>query len=122
MRPALMLSKRARAKSSVMYDNSTWDLGDAVAKGKVNIDTLKNNELPVILRKMKKEQRKKYVHEKINARIKIKKKIVALTKKRDKYIANKRKEESKPSVNTMNEAVIKAIQKQGALKNYRFNN
>ncbi len=116
-----LLSKRARTKASTMYDNSSWDLGDAVAKGKVDIDTLKDNELPEKLREMKKDQRKKYVQEKINARTKIKNKIVALTKKRDKYIANKRKEEDKPSVNTINEAVIKAIQKQGVLKNYKFN-
>ena len=115
-----LLSKRARAKASSMYDNSRWDLVDAITKGKVKLENVSESELPVKLRKMTKDKRETYIKEKIEARAKIKTKIVELTKKRDKFVAKKRKEEAKPSVATVNEAVTSAIQKQGKSKNYKF--
>jgi von Willebrand factor type A domain len=115
-----LLAKRARAKSSGMYDNSRWDLVDAITTGKVKLENISENELPEKLRKMSKAKRKVYLKEKIEARAKIKTKIVELTKKRDKFVAKKRQAEAKPSVATMNEAVTSAIQKQGKSKNYKF--
>jgi len=116
-----LMSKRARAKASPMYDNSRWDLVDAVTKDKVKIEELKESELPENMKKMSKEKRKNFVEEKVQARIKIKKEIVDLTKKRDEYVAQKKRQEAKPAVATMNEAVTSAIQKQGKAKNYKFN-
>ena len=115
-----LLSKRARAKASAMYDNSRWDLVDAITTGKFKLENVSESELPETLRKMTKEKRTAYIKEKVDARIKIKEKIVSLTKKRDKFVAKKRKAEAKPSVATMNEAVTSAIQKQGKSKNYKF--
>ncbi|HFD32084.1 MAG TPA: VWA domain-containing protein [Gammaproteobacteria bacterium] len=115
-----LMSKRARAKASAMYDNSKWDLVDAVSKNKVNIDKLKENELPEELQKMTKEKRKQYVKKKIEARIKLKKEIIELTEKRNKYITEKRKNAVKPSIATMNEAVTSAVRKQGKSKDYTF--
>ena len=119
--PAL-LSKRAKAKSTSMYDNSSWDLVDALTSGKVKVENLTESELPENLRKMSKHDRKKYVEEKVEERIKIKNKISRLSAERSNYVTQKRKEAAKPGVATMNDAVTSAIQKQGVAKNYKFNN
>lgn len=117
--PAL-LSKRAKAKSSSMYDNSNWDLVDGLTTGKVKLDNIKESELPEKLRKMTKSERKDYIETKVQERIKIKKKISQLSAERNSYVTKKKKETPKPQVSTMNEAVTSAIQKQGASKNYKF--
>ena len=115
-----LMSKRAQAKASPMYSNSKWDLVDAVTTGKVDVDKMKESELPEAVRKMPKPKRKAYIEEKVEERLKIKKQILSLTKKREKFVSEKRKEEAKPSAATMNEAVTSAIRKQGAAKNYIF--
>ncbi|MFK5914844.1 MAG: vWA domain-containing protein [Woeseiaceae bacterium] len=115
-----LMSKRAQAKASSMYDNSKWDLVDAVTTGKVKVNNLAESELPEKLRKMSKDKRKNYIEEKVQARIKIKEKMLKLTTERERFVAKKRKEEGKSTVATMNEAVTLAIQKQGKSKSYTF--
>ena len=117
--PAL-LSKRAAAKASSMYNNSSWDLVDAISTGKVELDKLDEKELPENLRKMTKDKRKEFVQSKVEERLELKKQISELSLERNMYVAEKKKEVGAPSPSTMNEAVTSAIQKQGALKNYKF--
>ena len=118
--PAL-LSKRAATKASSMYDNSNWDLVDALSTGKVELDKLDEKELPEDLRKMDKSKRKDFVQSKVDERLELKKQINKLNLERNKYVAEKKKESGMPAPATVNEAVTSAIQKQGALKSYIFN-
>ncbi len=115
-----LLSKRVEAKVSSMYDNSNWDLVDAVSTGKADLDKLNENELSEDLRELPKSKRKDFIQNKAQERIKIKEEIIKLTSKRNKYVAEKKKEMGAPSPATVNEAVSLAIQKQGAAKNYTF--
>ena len=117
-----LLSKRVEAKVSSMYDNSNWDLVDALSTGKVDLDKISESELSGNLQKMTKDKRKDFIKNKAQERLEIKEKIVKLTRKRNKYVAGKKKEAGAPSPATMNEAVSLAIQKQGAAKNYKFKN
>lgn len=115
-----LLSKRARAKASKMYENSSWDLVDAVEAEKVDLDTIKSDQLPQELQAIDKSQRKDYLKKKVAERKKIKEEIVKLSAERNKYVTQKRQELAAPAVQTMNEAVTSAIQKQGKEKNYTF--
>lgn len=118
-----LLSKRAAAKASSMYDNSSWDLVDALETGKVELDNIKEKELPEPLRQMPMSQRKDFLENKVAERKNLKKEIAKLSAERSEFVAQKEKEAgapNAPSVATMNEAVTSAIQKQGASKNYTF--
>lgn len=118
-----LLSKRAAAKASSMYDNSSWDLVDALETGKVKLDNIKEQELPEPLRVMSEGKRKDYLEKKIEERKKIKKDIAKLSAERSVFVAQKKKEAGAPDttgVATMSEAVTSAIQKQGESKNYKF--
>ena len=117
-----LLSKRAAAKASSMYDNSSWDLVDALETGKVKMDNIKEKELPAELQQMSKDKRKQYLQEKVEERKKLKSEISKLSAERSKYVAEKRKEAAEPAVATVNEAVTQAIKKQGEAKNYKFSN
>lgn len=116
-----LLVKRAEAKVSSMYDNSNWDLVDALESGKMDVDKLDNKMLPAEMHDMSKDKQKAYLQEKVEERKQIKKEIMRLSQERKKYVAKKEQEAAKPGVATMNEAMTSAIQKQGKMKNYLFN-
>lgn len=115
-----LLSERVEAKVSSMYDNSNWDLVDAVSTGKADLDKLNESELSEDLRKIPKGKRKDFIQNKVQERRKLKEKLIKLTRQRNNYVAGKKKEMGAPSPATVNEAVSLAIQKQGAAKNYTF--
>ena len=115
-----LLSKRAAAKASSMYDNSSWDLVDALETGKVKLDKIEEKELPEPLRQMSKDKRKDFLEKKVQERQELKKEIAKLSTERSKYVTKKKIEAGAPSVATMEQAVTKAIQKQGEAKNYKF--
>jgi len=115
-----LLSKRAAAKASAMYDNSSWDLVDALEAGKVKLDNIQEKELPEPLRPMSKSERKDFLDKKVQQRRKLKKEIARLSAERSEYVSKKKMEAAAPSVATVNDAVTSAIQKQGEAKNYKF--
>ena len=115
-----LLSERVEAKVSSMYDNSNWDLVDAVSTGKADLDKLNESELSEDLRKIPKGKRKDFIRNKAQERRKLKEKLIKLTQQRNNYVTGKKKEMGAPSPATVNEAVSSAIQKQGAAKNYTF--
>lgn len=115
-----LLSKRVEAKASSMYDNSSWDLVDALAKGKADLEKIDEKELPENLRKLSKDKRKDFIQNKVKERIKLKKQIGELSLERNKFVAEKKKETAAPGPATVNEAISVAIQKQGIAKNYKF--
>jgi hypothetical protein len=115
-----LLSERVEAKVSSMYDNSNWDLVDAVSTGKADLDKLNESEMSEDLRKIPKGKRKDFIQNKAQERRKLKEKLIKLTRQRNNYVAEKKKETGAPSPATVNEAVSLAIQKQGAAKNYTF--
>jgi hypothetical protein len=114
----VVVVKRAVSKSSKLYNNSSWDLVDAEAKGKINYKTLKKKQLPKHLQNKSTLEIKEYV---TNQRIKrkaIQQKIQELDKKRRVYIAKKKKNASKK--NELESVMIKAIKNQAKKKNYNW--
>ncbi len=119
-----LLAKRAKSKSSSFYSNDSWDLVDAIEKEKINdqqLKSMKAEELPKDMQKLDKEERINYVNNKLNQRKKIKEEILKLSKEREQYIADQRKEEANAAP-SMSDALTQTIKKQAESKNFTLNN
>jgi len=102
--------QRAQAKSSGLYTNESWDLVDAVNKGKVKIEDVADKDLPDNLKKMKPEERKAYVEEQSKKRGEIQQKIKDLSAQRDQYVATKRREAA--TTQSLETAMISTVRDQ----------
>lgn len=114
------LAKRVISKATSFYRNDSWDLVDALEDGKVDLDKIEEEKLPEPMKKMDKEKQKAFVQEKAQARKKLKAEIAELSKQREAYVAQQRAASPAPAVNTMNEAMTSAIEKQSKAKGYEF--
>jgi len=115
-----LLAKRAKSKISAMYQNSSWDLVDAMEEGNVDLDELDEAELPASMRTMDATGKKDYVANKAREREEIAVLIKEETESRDQFVAATKAAAPTPEVATMNDALSSAIRKQGEKKNYRF--
>ncbi|MEW8506046.1 MAG: vWA domain-containing protein [Candidatus Thiodiazotropha sp.] len=117
--PAL-LSKRTKSKAGALYNNSQWDLIDAIQEDKVNLEHLGANELPTEMSDMDMEQRERYISAKAAQRTNIKKEIADLSKAREAYVTEQRLKAANQDTTTLNDALTSSIRKQGKAKNYQF--
>ena len=119
---ASLMAKRATSKASSLYNNSSWDLIDALENKAVKLEKIEEEALPQEMRKMEATQRKEFVQQKAKQRHQIKEEIGRLSKQRDAYVAKKKSEAATPAVKTMDSALTQAVIKQGKQKNYQFTN
>jgi hypothetical protein len=117
--PAL-LAKRVKSKAGNLYNNSQWDLVDAVKKDKLQLETLDENALPSDMHGMDQKQRQDYIAEKAEERVRIKQEIADLSKLRNKYVAEQKRKSATAEVATINDALVSSVRKQGNEKNYQF--
>jgi hypothetical protein len=110
--------QRALTKASANYRNSNWDLIDACKEGKVQLETLKAEELPTEMQKMDVQQRKAYVEKQSAEREQLQKKINQLNAQRAKFVAEKSKEHA--TANTLDTVITSAIREQAGKHNYKF--
>lgn len=110
--------KRAVSKSSRVYNNSEWDLVDAVDEELVSPEELKEDQLPEEMKSMSKEERLEYINEKKQERKKIQAEIAELNKKRNKYVAEKRRESSESE--TLGNAIKNLVREQAEAKGFEF--
>ncbi len=110
----VVVVKRAVSKSSRVYKNSTWDLVDAEKEKDFGYDKLDKKTLPEELRNKSTEELKVYVAEQSKKRSEIQEKIQELNTKRNKYVSEKQKGNSKGLDNVM----VEAIKRQAKEKNY----
>ncbi|RAJ11215.1 vWA domain-containing protein [Arenibacter echinorum] len=109
--------KRAVSKSSRLYTNSSWDLVDASKADGFDIDKVKKEELPMELKEKSKTEIASYIEGKKKERSDIQNEIQDLNSKREAYIASQQKDNEKGELEN---AMLTAIQKQAAKKNYRW--
>jgi hypothetical protein len=112
-----VMAQRAVTKASRHYRNSGWDLVDAVEEGKVAVEELEEDELPVKMRPMSPPARKEYVEKMKRERKRIQNRINKLNEERRKYIAGRKK--NSPD-DTLDAVVLKAIREQARDKNFSF--
>jgi len=111
---------RAIFKSAAQYNNAAWDLVDAVEQGKAEVTALEEEALPEDMRKMSKDERKKYVEERSEKRKDLQEKIKKLNAQREDYVAKKLKEQSGSEADTLDSAMIKAMRKQAVERSFTF--
>lgn len=109
--------KRAVSKSSRLYKNATWDLVDASEDKEFDVSKIDKNQLPATFKNKSTADIEAIIKTKKTDRIKIQKEIQELNTKRELYIAKNQKE---GATGELENAMIKAIQKQAAKKNYSW--
>ncbi|MEE9312920.1 MAG: VWA domain-containing protein [Planctomycetota bacterium] len=109
---------RALQKKNHTYKNSRWDLIDAIDNKTIKLEDVKKEDLPEALRELSTEDLKKHIDKKREERAELKKKLGELEIKRNKFVAEKRKE-SADGEETLDEAMIKAINKQAGKRNFK---
>jgi len=110
---------RTVSKSSSFYKNSSWDLVDAETEQEdFSYTKIDKKLLPKDLQQKTNKELETYVLKKKKERIKIQKKIQEENNKRKKFVANEKK---KNNINNhLENAMLKAIKKQGKQKNYHW--
>lgn len=109
---------RTISKSSRLYNNSNWDLVDAMKKNKIDLEKIDKKLLPKELQNKSINDLKKYVSQKTEERNTIQEKIKELDIKRKKYIASKQQETNQKD--NLDNVMIQAIKKQAISKNYSW--
>lgn len=113
-----VMAKRAASKASANYSNSGWDLVDRCKEKNFDITKVAEEELPEEMRKLSAEERKTYVEKKRTEREELQKKLSTLAMERDKFVAEKQKEQSKDP--TLASAVTTAVREQAEKKGVSF--
>lgn len=109
--------KRAVSKSSSLYNNKNWDLVDAYSDAAFKISSVEKEALPKELQGKTHAQIKSYVESKKMEREKIQQEIQDLNGKRLAYLS---KNQNQENTGALENAMLQAIKKQAALKNYRW--
>ncbi|MGB5820612.1 MAG: vWA domain-containing protein [Saonia sp.] len=112
-----VIVKRAVSKSSRLYNNAAWDLVDASEDKDFDASKLKKDQLPKELQGKSKTEIEKYILEKKAERKSVQKEIQDLNKKRDAYIL---KHQEEGAAGELENAMLSAIKKQAAKKNYTW--
>ncbi len=113
-----VMAKRAASKASANYSNSGWDLVDRCKEKNFDITKVAEAELPEEMRKLSVDERKTYVEKKRAEREELQKKLSTLAVERDKFVAEKQKEQSKDP--TLASAVTTAVREQAEKKGVSF--
>lgn len=117
-----LLAKRAKAKSSSYYSNSSWDLVDALNQGEIKdaeLSTLKKEQLPEVMRGMSAQQRKDYVNQQAKERSEISQEIARLSKAREQYVIGQRKEQAEQGAG-VGDALLAAVKSQAIEKGFEI--
>ena len=113
--------ERSIVKSKKSYNNSTWDMVDAVEEeGEEMLDELKEEDIPKELKGKSEKEIKKYIEKKKQKRTYYQKNIVDLAKKRELFISEEMKKRSDNSVeDDFGTAVSKSIKERAKKLGYQ---
>lgn len=110
---------RIQAKAGALYSNTLWDLVDAYKERTINLDDLKDDELPEELRGKSIEEKKAIIEKKAAERAEVQKQIQELAQAREAFIARKRREMAEQG-SLLESALLAALKEQAQAKNFRF--
>jgi len=111
-------AERAVTKSSTLYRNGSWDLVDGVREKQVQLKDVKDEDLPEEMRKLDAKGRETYVAEKQKEREEIQARIKQLGEEREKFLAEKRKEQGGES--TLDTAIVRVVRTQAQSNGMTF--
>ncbi|MEE8458591.1 MAG: vWA domain-containing protein [Phycisphaerales bacterium] len=112
-------ASRAVTKSQSLYYCS-WDLVDACSSGKVKLDDVDVDELPVTMQTMTIIQRKTYVTQMSRRRTETQDQIKQLSSKRAAWVAQEMLRQATDDSNSLDNAIRSAIRGQAGAKGFTF--
>jgi hypothetical protein len=105
-------AERAVTKGGHGYRNSSWDIVDAVAEGRIDLEKAAAEDLPEEMRKMSGEERRAYVAKKSEERKAIQAEIGKLAAEREAFLAEARKKRADAGKDTFDSAVREILERQ----------
>ena len=111
-------TQRAMTKANQHYKNSGWDLVDAVGDALVELEKMKEEELPEAMRRLKPGERKAYLEAKAKERRRLQVEIQRLSAARAKHVAAMQ-QKIKPAAGapeTLDVAIAEALRNEAACK------
>jgi hypothetical protein len=110
-------ASRATSKAGGLYRNADWDLVDRITDDpKFDITKIPEDQLCDELKKLKPEERVKYVQEQLNKRRSIQKEIGELSQKRTEFIQAEIKKNAGKGEKALDEAIRETIRNQANTK------
>lgn len=116
--PAASVQRAVTKSSASVYDNSRWDLVDALSKKTVKLEEVKMDELPPELTKLSKEELQAHVDKQATARRELQENIQKLNKDRETFVAEELKKRGEG--NGLDVAMVKAIREQAQKQQFTF--
>jgi hypothetical protein len=113
---------RSVSKASAAYDNSGWDLVDAIRGNRANVETVSPNDLPAPMRNMSVKERAAYVETKMKERDAIQKRIQTLNEERNAFVASELKKRGQSDATTLDKAMIRAIDEEATSRGFHLSN
>lgn len=110
---------RIQAKTSRSYSTSHWDIVSAVDEGKVDLDDIKDEDLPEELQGKDLKEKQAEISKLSLERKRISAEIQSNSKKRDAYIAEARKEAANNGT-ALDDALISALREQAKGVGFNF--
>ncbi len=111
-------TERAFAKASKLYDNSAWDLGDAVRGGLVSLDSIDVALLPEPMRDMTPDERQAFLDEQLREREQIQARIQELYEARQAFVDEKMRALGDES--TLGAVLLESLRERAVEKGYSF--
>ncbi len=110
--------ERVKSKSSSLYKNESWDVVDGYAAAPEAIINMDDSELPDAMKGMDAQARKAFIEEKAAERQAIQAEIKTLESKRERFVADKRKDMAK--TRTLDNVMVDAVKRQAKGKGFDF--
>jgi len=104
---------RAVTKANRIYSNAEWDLVDAVRQKHVDLERVKEAELPVEMQGLSAKEKKALVETRAAEREKIQARINDLNRERARYVGEQRRSKG-AAADTLDLVVTKALREQAA--------
>lgn len=104
-------AERSAAKSKANYSNAEWDMVDAQKQGKLELEKLKDEELPKEFRGKTLEEKKAILANKEKERTAYQKQIAELAKEREKFIAAEKAKMGGEAEDDFGSSISKSIEK-----------
>jgi hypothetical protein len=112
-------ASRVAAKGTALYQNSGWDLVDAVERGEKKLEELKESELPPPMQGMPTPQRAQYLAQKRTERAAIQKQIAEVSAERERTLKDARAKASGGKI-ALDDAMAGAIREQAKQQGFQF--
>ncbi len=115
-----LLAERVKSKISSVYNNAKWDLLDAMESGDVELEALDDAALPAPMVGMSVEQKKDYVAQQKQERVRLQEEIQTLTEEREAYVAKEVASQPAEAPATVSDAMSASIRAEAKKKAYVF--